>query len=185
MNEETKLKPCPFCGQKPEILGDGTHDVFGVHCKQCDYELGYFDTTEEAAEAWNTRSQADAPEHAPKPTLKQAVCSIIEILERMKKQMTPDGKDYLSLEISCYSSNNIGLSLYSGKVQGRWSLPNDYAENLEDFRSFEISEEEIASFLKSKIKTPAQLLKEAIEEKGSELAELKAKLARLEEKEGK
>lgn len=50
-----KLKPCPFCGQNPEILGDGTHDVLGIHCLHCDYELGYFDTAEEAAEAWNTR----------------------------------------------------------------------------------------------------------------------------------
>ena len=57
MNNETKLKPCPFCGQNPEILGDGTHDVFGIHCLHCDYELGYFDTKEEAAEAWNTRKE--------------------------------------------------------------------------------------------------------------------------------
>lgn len=55
MNNDTKLKPCPFCGQNPEILGDGTHDVFGIHCLHCDYELGFFDTVEEAAEAWNTR----------------------------------------------------------------------------------------------------------------------------------
>ena len=122
-----------------------------------------------------------APEQA-KPTLKQAVCSIIEILEQMKKQMTPDGKDYLAISIRSFSNCSIAFSVYSEKADEIWSLPN-YAENLEDFRSFEISEEKIASFLKSKIKTPEQILKEAIEEKGSELAELKAKLARLEEKE--
>ena len=152
--------------------------------KETDNTSKISDSTCKVAPETNTIS-TDAPEHAPKPTLKQAVCSIIEILEQMKKQMTPDGKDYLSFEIACHSSGYIDISLYSGKAQGRWSLPNDYVENLEDFRSFEISEEKIASFLKSKIKTPEQILKEAIEEKGSELAELKAKLARLEEKEGK
>lgn len=122
-----------------------------------------------------------APEQA-KPTLKQAVCSIVEILEQMKKQMTPDGKDYLALSIRSLPEGDIAFSIYSEKAEKIWSLDKP-AENLEDFRSFEISEEKIASFLKSKIKTPAQILKAAIEEKGTELAELKAKLARLEEKE--
>lgn len=181
MNNDIELKPCPFCGGTNLYYAAGR--FCAVECADCGGKVvGTFKTTEEAADAWNTRSQADAPDQAPKPTLKQAVCSIVEILEQMKKQMTPDGKDYLSLEISCYSSNNIGLSLYSWKAQGRWYLPNNYAENLEDFRSFEISEEKIASFLKSKIKTPEQILKAAIEEKGSELAQLKAKLARLEKK---
>lgn len=121
-----------------------------------------------------------APEQ--KPTLKQAVCSIIEILEQMKKQISDDGKDYLVLSIRSLSEGYIAFSLYSEKADEIWSLPN-YAENLEDFRSFEIPEEKIASFLKAKIKTPEQILKEAIEEKGSELAELKAKLAEIEEKE--
>lgn len=55
MNNNIKLKPCPFCGQVPEILGEGTDEPISVHCNQCDYDIGYFDTVEEAAEAWNTR----------------------------------------------------------------------------------------------------------------------------------
>lgn len=55
MNNDIKLKPCPFCGQIPEILGEETDEPIGVHCLHCDYELGYFDTVEEAAETWNTR----------------------------------------------------------------------------------------------------------------------------------
>lgn len=181
MNNDIELKPCPFCGGTN--LYYAAERFYAVECADCGGKVvGTFKTTEEAADAWNTRSQADAPEQAPKSTLKQAVCSIVEILERMKKQMTPDGKDYLAFEIACHSSGYIDISLYSGKAQGRWSLPNDYAENLEDFRSFEISEEKIASFLKAKIKTPEQILKAAIKEKGTELAELKAKLARLEKK---
>lgn len=150
--------------------------------KETDNTSKISDSTCKVAPETNAIS-TDAPEQAPKPTLKQAVCSIVEILEQMKKQMTPDGKDYLSLKIACFSSGHIDISLYSGKAQESWSLPSDCAENLEDFRSFEISEEKIASFLKAKIKTPEQILKAAIEEKGSELAELKAKLAWLEEKE--
>lgn len=119
-----------------------------------------------------------------KPTLKQAVCSIIEILERMKKQISDDGKDYLALSIRSLPEGDIAFSIYSEKAEEIWSLDKP-AENLEDFRSFEISEEKIASFLKAKIKTPEQILKAAIEEKGTELVELKAKLAEIEEKESK
>lgn len=148
MNEETKLKPCPFCGGTNLYYAAGR--FYAVECADCGGKVvGTFKTTEEAADAWNTRSQADASQHAPKTTFKEAACSIIEILEQMKKPISDDGKDYLSPSL----------------------------------RSF--LEGEITSFLKAKIKNPEQILKAAIEEKESDLAELKAKLARLEEKEGK
>ncbi len=113
--------------------------------KETDNTSKISDSTCKVAPETNATS-ADAPEQA-KPTFKEAACSIIEILEQMKKPISDDGKDYLSPSL----------------------------------RSF--LEGEIPSFLKAKIKTPEQILKEAIEEKGTELAELKAKLARLEEKE--
>lgn len=119
-----------------------------------------------------------------KPTLKEAICPIVEILERMKKQMTPDGKDYLALSIRILWEGDINFSLYSEKAQKSWSL-DESAENLEAFKTLDFSENAIAEYLKSEIKTPEQLLKEAIEEKGTELAELKAKLAEIEEKERK
>ena len=127
-------------------------------------------------------TSADAPEQAQKPTLKQTVCSIIEILEQMKKQISDDGKDYLALSIRSFPDCDIAFSIYSEKADEIWSLPNP-SENLEAFKTLDFSENEIAEYLKSKIKTPEQKFKAAIEEKGSELAELKAKLARLEEKE--
>lgn len=55
MNNDIELDPCPFCGQIPEIMGEETDEPISVHCEQCDYDIGYFDTVEEAAEAWNTR----------------------------------------------------------------------------------------------------------------------------------
>lgn len=55
MNNDITLNPCPFCGQMPELMGEETDEPISVHCNQCDYDIGYFDTAEEAAEAWNTR----------------------------------------------------------------------------------------------------------------------------------
>lgn len=135
---------------------------------------------------------ADAPEQAPKPTLKQAVCSIIEILEQMKKQMTPDGKDYLALEINNFSGGNINISLYSGKASWHWRSPE--FKSFEEVEAFDFSENEIAGLLKAKIKTALQELKKEIAKrerkladlikyKKSEIGVLKAKLAEIEEKE--
>lgn len=56
MDNDIELDPCPFCGQIPEIMGEEIDEPISVHCNQCDYDIGYFDTVEEAAEAWNTRS---------------------------------------------------------------------------------------------------------------------------------
>lgn len=57
MNNDIELNPCPFCGQIPELMGEETDEPISVHCNQCDYDIGYFDTAEEAAEAWNTRKE--------------------------------------------------------------------------------------------------------------------------------
>ena len=134
-------------------------------------------------------------EENQKPTLKQAVCSIIEILEQMKKQISDDGKDHMSFEINDYSRGNINITFYSGKASDFWYSPE--FESLEEVEAFDFSENKITKYLKSKIKTPAQELKKEITDKereltnlntkitdqNAELAELKAKLARLEEKE--
>ena len=136
----------------------------------------------EVAPETNATFSADAPEQAPKLTLKEAVCSIVEILERMKKQISDDGKDYLAISIRSLPEGDITFSLYSEKAEELWSLPNE-CESLENFKTLDFSESAIAEYLKSKIKTPAQLLEAAIEKKGRELATLKAELAEIEEKE--
>lgn len=95
MNNDIKLKPCPFCGQIPEILGEETDEPIGVHCLHCDYELGYFDTVEEAADAWNTRKgetftkdEADwilnllVSEYTSDPLCESVITKCEKILER-------------------------------------------------------------------------------------------------------
>lgn len=193
MNSEIKLKSCPFCGQTPEILGDGTHDVFGIHCLHCDYELGYFDTVEEAAEAWNTRkeeyfSQTDAPEQ--KTTLKKAVCSVVESLERIRKIINCKEKEYLAIYIG-YEPHNIFFDIYS--ENDSWEIPEGFFDSIEQLKASNFSEDEIAAYLKSKIKTPAQMLSEEIaaeesklaaivDENKSKIEKLKAKLKEIEER---
>lgn len=148
-------------------------------------------STCEVAPETNATS-ADAPEQAPKPTLKQAVCYIVEILERMKKQISDDGKNYLSLEINNFSRGDINISLYSGNAEERWISPK--FGSLEEVKAFDFSENEIKGFFKTKIKNALQEIKkeiadkerelaDLIEDKESEIEDLKAKLAEIEEKE--
>lgn len=54
---KTELKPCPFCG------GDGGYANAGfgfiVKCRKCGSRIDVQNTTEEAAEAWNSRTPAE------------------------------------------------------------------------------------------------------------------------------
>lgn len=52
------LKPCPFCGGKAKIRGEKywrPRVSRNVICTKCFSNSGWFDTEEEAAEAWNRR----------------------------------------------------------------------------------------------------------------------------------
>ena len=58
---DLKLKSCPFCGGEPCIQRHefiGYADTFGVVCLDCCCETRqFFETKEEAIEAWNRRAE--------------------------------------------------------------------------------------------------------------------------------
>jgi len=53
------LKPCPFCGGEAFIIEHKFYKLnsaFGVRCNECGSESRqFFDSPNEAAEAWNRR----------------------------------------------------------------------------------------------------------------------------------
>lgn len=57
MSEEIKLKPCPFCGSK-DVVVDEEYPSRYVRCRGCGVEGGLRDSRDEAAAAWNRRTNA-------------------------------------------------------------------------------------------------------------------------------
>lgn len=70
-----KLKPCPFCGERAMLCKD-RYEKFLIQCSSCQLYFGIeledneelidgwratFNTTEEAIEAWNRRSEKESP----------------------------------------------------------------------------------------------------------------------------
>ena len=61
--KEMELKPCPFCGEEPQVIRikgkDGWRDRFTVRCPYdhggCGAEGGMYHSEAEAVEAWNRR----------------------------------------------------------------------------------------------------------------------------------
>ena len=50
------LKRCPFCGEKDLYVDAGEYrTAYEIKCVKCGGRIGYFDTYEEAANAWNRR----------------------------------------------------------------------------------------------------------------------------------
>lgn len=119
-----------------------------------------------------------------KLTLKDAICYIVEFLDRTKKDILPDRNDSLNFNILHYFTGEIFVGLYSANAHDKW-LSCDKGTKVEDIKKLEFSEDKIAEYLKSKIKTPAQKIQEEIEYKEKEIEKLKSELARLEQKERK
>lgn len=56
-----ELKPCPFCGSEAEMAVEKRTQATRVTtwyrpiCPECQCDLGYFDSKDEAVEIWNRR----------------------------------------------------------------------------------------------------------------------------------
>ena len=53
-----KLKSCPFCGGKAELVTCGLY-AFYIRCKQCRMGSGVYEKKREAVIAWNMRVNYD------------------------------------------------------------------------------------------------------------------------------
>lgn len=52
---ETKLKPCPFCGGKPDLGSYSSSGNWIVVCSKCEAETQVYETEQEVVKAWNAR----------------------------------------------------------------------------------------------------------------------------------
>lgn len=52
--DDIELELCPFCGGEAHFGNEGGN---WITCSRCWIETPYFDTAEEAAEAWNKRAK--------------------------------------------------------------------------------------------------------------------------------
>lgn len=59
LEPEPKPKPCPFCGKEPRIYGDKPQAYIACVNEKCpvNSETIFFQTREEAIEAWNRRAE--------------------------------------------------------------------------------------------------------------------------------
>ena len=54
----SELKPCPFCGETPRIIEHEYTDVdntYGIKCKCGTQGFQFWETIDDAIEAWNRR----------------------------------------------------------------------------------------------------------------------------------
>lgn len=58
---QVELLPCPFCAQPAKHEVWSLHKYHRVWCGNCDVEMDYFDSLEDAALRWNTRGGSEVP----------------------------------------------------------------------------------------------------------------------------
>ena len=183
MNNDIKLKPCPFCGGTKLYYFKGKS--YGLECAHCGAGLSGYKTKEEAAEAWNTRK-----EQTQRLTLKEHICAVMEILDKMRKDINPYERTDISLRITLNAVDNMGIGIDTSCAKNSWFSPD--AASIDKFKTFDISEKRIVKYLGEQVKPPKQRIQEEIaenerelvdliEDKASKIENLKAKLLMLEE----
>lgn len=161
---DIKLKPCPFCGGMNLYYAAGR--FYSAECGDCGGKVvGAYRTEEEAAEAWNTRK-----EQSQELMLKEHVCSVIEILDRMRKDINPYERTDISLRITLNAVDNMGIGIDTSCAKNSWFSPD--AASIDKFKTFDISEKRIVKYLGEQVKPPKQRIEEEIAENERELADL-------------
>lgn len=184
MNNDIKLKPCPFCGGMNLYYAE--ERFYAVGCLDCGGKaVGAYRTEEEAAAAWNTRK-----EQTQRLTLKEHICAVMEILDKMRKDINPYETTDITLRIILSAVDAMGIDIDTSCAKNSWFSPD--AVSPDKFKRFDISEERIVKYLGGQVKSPKKRtedeiadieseLKTIIADKISEIGNLKAKLLMLEE----
>lgn len=60
-----KLKPCPFCGGEAHAIDEPEKKIYSIVCLNCDTDIEFYDSKEEAVEAWDARHRIGKPKPCP------------------------------------------------------------------------------------------------------------------------
>ncbi len=56
-NEQNEMKPCPFCGGKPELYLYYDRKSLLIECDECGARIFGYRSIDEIIEAWNKRTK--------------------------------------------------------------------------------------------------------------------------------
>lgn len=108
-----ELKPCPFCGGDAAIHSSGNvwpKEYFRVLCKKvCCTQAKFFDTPEEASEAWNRRKNELDSSDKLKPKAIKWPLESVNIHRAQISKLSPFDLDISRMRIDGTIEGNFGV----------------------------------------------------------------------------